>query len=299
MEFIRGFSPAITDEFIRTSPLQRLESFAKIVGLQEYLQVLSQLRMVLVKVAIDRLLFDAPVHALDLSIRPRMIGLGQTMFNPMRLANFIELQLAFALRPRLMGKLRAVVGQDGMNLVGHGFDEPAQKSASGLAFRALMQLGEDKLGCSINGDKEIELAFIGAHMTDVQVKVADGICFEAFFLGCFAFGCGQPVDAMALEAAIQAGAGQMRDGLLQGVKAVIQGQQGLFAEGDDNAFLLLGQDSGAGIFGSHRQVMNGVAFFPFVDGLGIDAEALGQLVYALLTILYFSTGRLSRCGAWV
>ncbi len=30
-----------------------------------------------------------------------------------------------------------------------------------------------------------------------------------------------------------------------------------------------------------------------------DAEALGQLVYALLTILYFSTGRLSRCGAWV
>ena len=88
-------------------------------------------------------------------------------------------------------------------------------------------------------------------------------------------------------------------GLLQGVKAVIQGQAGLAAEGDDGGFLLRGQDGGAGILGSHRQVFNGVAFLPLGNSLGVDAIPLGQLHYALLTILYSSAGCLCRCGARV
>ncbi len=88
-------------------------------------------------------------------------------------------------------------------------------------------------------------------------------------------------------------------GLLQGVKAVIQGQEGLAAEGDDDGFLLRGQDGGAGILGSHRLVFNGVALLPLGNSLGVDAETLGQFIYALLTFLYFSAGRLCRCGAWV
>ena len=198
MKSFRCFSPAITDEFIGTSPLQGLQSFAKIVCLQEYLQVLTQLFIVLIKVTIDRIFFDASVGALDLSVGPRMIRFGQAMFNPARFTDFIELQLASAPRPRLMGKLCAIVGQDGVNLVGQGFNQPAQKSAGVLAFSSLTQFSEDKLRCPVNSHKEIELALIGVDMTDVQVKVTDGIFFEAFFLGWFAFGFRQPIDTMAL-----------------------------------------------------------------------------------------------------
>ncbi len=221
------------------------------------------------------------------------------MFNPLRLAYFIKGQLAFAPRPRLMGKLSAIVGQDGMNLVGYDFDQAAQEGASVLAFSALTQFSEDKLGCPVNGDKEIELALVSSDLAEVQMKVADGIVLEALLLGRFAFRFGQSVDAMPLEAAMQAGAGQMRYGLLQGVEAVIQGQQSLDTEGQDYIFLLLAQDGGSGILGTHRPVFDGGALLPFRDGFGVDAEALGQLGYALLTILDFSAGCLRRCGARV
>jgi len=221
VKFLWGFLPAITDVFIGTSALQGLEPFGKIVRLQEHLQVLSQFLMAAVKVAIDRHLFDAPVHAFDLPIRPRMIWFGQAMFNAMRFTYFIKLQLAFPPLPRLMGKLGAIVGQDGMNFVGNGCDQPVQESASVLAFRALEQFSKDKLGTAVNSHEEIELALLGSDLADVQVKVSDGVLFETLLCSRLAFRLGQAADAMPFETAMQCGAGQMRDGLLQGVKAVI------------------------------------------------------------------------------
>ena len=44
-----------------------------------------------------------------------------------------------------------------------------------------MQLGESKLGCSINGHEEMELTFLSAHLGDIDVEVADGISFEWLF----------------------------------------------------------------------------------------------------------------------
>jgi hypothetical protein len=43
---------------------------------------------------------------------------------------------------------------------------------------------------------------------------------------------------VALQAAVQGGAGELRDGGLQGVEAVVQRQQGVAAKGDDDRFLL-------------------------------------------------------------
>lgn len=296
---LRRFSPAITDEFVGTSSLQGLEPLGKIVGLQEYLQMLSQLIMAPVKVAMHRLFFDAAVHALDLPIRPRVIRFGQAMVNAMRYTNLIKFQLAFLLGPRLMRKLRAIVGQDRVDFVGDGFDQPAQKRAGVFAAGAFKQLSEGKLGCAVNSHKEIELALLGSNLADVQVKVADGVLFETLLLGPLAFGFGQAADAMALEAAMQGRPGQMRYRLLQGVKAVIQRQQCFAAEGNDDGFFLHGQDSRAWLFRTHRLVLDSVSPLPFGDRLGVDAEALGQFSYALLTILYFSAGCLCCCGARV
>lgn len=217
-----GLSPAIPDVLIGTSPLQSLEPLGKIVGLQKHLQMLSQLGMALVEVAIHRTFFDTAVHTLNLPICPRMIGFGQAMVNAMRFTYLIKFQLTFLLDPRLMRKLSAIVGQDGVDVVRDSFDQPAQKGASVFASRPFKQLGEGKLGSAVNGYKEIELALLGSDLADVQVKIADRVLFETFLLGRLALSFGQTADAMALEAAMQGRAGQMRHCLLQGVEAVIK-----------------------------------------------------------------------------
>ena len=42
---------------------------------------------------------------------------------------------------------------------------------------------------------------------------------------------------MPLEQPVQAGAGQVRDGCLQRIEAIIERQQGVLAEGDDQSLL--------------------------------------------------------------
>ena len=54
---------------------------------------------------------------------------------------------------------------------------------------------------------------------------------EAPLGGFVALNLGQAADAVTLQAAVQAGAGQMRDRGLQAVKAVVQRQQRVTAEG--------------------------------------------------------------------
>jgi hypothetical protein len=51
---------------------------------------------------------------------------------------------------------------------------------------------------------------------------------------------GQARDAVPLQAAVQGRAGELRDGGLQGVEAVVQQQQGVAVEGHDENFLLSG-----------------------------------------------------------
>lgn len=95
--------------------------------------------------------------------------------------------------------------------------------------------------------------------------------------------------------------------LYEGFKALTQLQvrlvevamHGLFFDrpkGNDHGFLLLGEDGRARLFRIHRQVLDRTALLPFCDRLRIDAVALGQLAYALLTILYLFAGRLCRSG---
>ena len=91
----------------------------------------------------------------------------------------------------------------------------------------------------------------------------------------------------------------MRDCHLQGVEAVIQWQQGVFAEGDNDGLLFDAQHRRMGILGASRQVLDRRALLPLGDSLLVDAVALGQNPQALLTMLYRSTDCLCRCGASV
>ena len=44
---------------------------------------------------------------------------------------------------------------------------------------------------------------------------------------------GQPADTVALEAAVQSGAGELRDRRLQGIEAIVERQERVAPEGDD------------------------------------------------------------------
>ena len=63
----------------------------------------------------------------------------------------------------------------------------------------------------------MQLAVIGAHFGNVDMEVADGIGFEGLLRFSFRFHVRQSGNAMALVEAMQAGAGQVRDRVLQGV----------------------------------------------------------------------------------
>ena len=70
------------------------------------------------------------------------------------------------------------------------------------------------------------------------MDVADGVAGEAPLGGLVALDLGQTADAVPLQAAMQAGTGQVRDGRLQAVKAVVQRQQRVTAEGHDDGLVL-------------------------------------------------------------
>ena len=106
--------------------------------------------------------------------------------------------------------------------------------------------GEGELGGPVDGHEEIELAFLGAHLGDVDVEVADRVALERLLGRLVAVDLRQPADAVALEAAMQGRAGQMRDRRLQGIEAIVERQQRMLAEGDDDRLLLGRQHRRAG-----------------------------------------------------
>jgi hypothetical protein len=140
------------------------------------------------------------------------------------------------------GEVGSVVGEDRMDLVRDGGDQAAQEIPGGPARHLLMQLDESELRGSIDCDKQVELAFRGSDFGDVEMKIADRVGLEPAFRRSFAFDLGQARDPMALKAAMQRRAGQMRESRLQSVEAVVERQQSMPSEGDHDRLLFNGQD---------------------------------------------------------
>ena len=153
-----------------------------------------------------------------------------------------------------IGELDAVIGEHGVDPVRDRLDQGFEKSRSGFDIGSLDELGEGELGGAVDGDEEVELALGGAHLGEIDVEVADGILFELLlFGGRRAVEIGQAADAVALEAAMQSGASELRNRGLQRIEAIVERQQGVFAESHDDGFLLGAQRGGARLR-PHRRV---------------------------------------------
>jgi hypothetical protein len=87
----------------------------------------------------------------------------------------------------------------------------------------LMQLGEGELGCSVDGNEQMELTLLGSDLGDIDVEEADGVAPEGH-LRLVAFHLRQSADAMPLQAPVQRRARQMRDRRLQRIEAIVARQ---------------------------------------------------------------------------
>jgi len=71
------FGPALTDGFVGGESAKCLEASAVVVGLHEQLEVRPERVVGGVVIPADGGLLERAVHALDLTVGPRMVGLGE------------------------------------------------------------------------------------------------------------------------------------------------------------------------------------------------------------------------------
>src|ERR1700683_1934418 len=115
--------------------------------------------------------------------------------------------------------------------IGDGGEQATQEISGGPPRDFLMQFDEGELRRPVDGDDEMELALSGSDLGEVDMEIADRIGLELVFRRSFAFDLRQSRDSMALEAAMQRRARQMRDRRLQCVEAVVERQAGMPPEG--------------------------------------------------------------------
>ena len=124
-----GFAcPDFADVFEGREALEGLETAAIIVGVDEVVEVGLELPVAIVMVAFDGGLLDRSVHPFDLAVGPRVLDLGEPVLDAVLAAAHVEHvghepgcgAIGVAWRE---GELEAVVGQDGVDLVGHGRDQ--------------------------------------------------------------------------------------------------------------------------------------------------------------------------------
>ncbi len=150
----------------------------------------AKLIVAVVMEAFDGGVLDRSVHALDLAVGPRVVGLGQTVLDPIRFADHVEAHrpgIGSIPVPGLVGELDAIIGQDRVDAVGNHFQQVLQKLPRRSPVGLLNQLGDRVLAGSVDGNEEIELTLGGLHFGDVHVKEPDGVALEALTLGFVSF----------------------------------------------------------------------------------------------------------------
>ncbi len=112
---------------------------------------------------------------------------------------------------RQVGELDAVVGQDGVDLIGHGFDQGLEEAGRCPGVGFLDELREGELGCPVDGHEEVEFPLFGSDLGDVDMKEADRVALELLPRRLLALDIRQAADAVALQAAMQRRTCQMRE----------------------------------------------------------------------------------------
>jgi hypothetical protein len=82
--------PTFDAVFIGRKSVEGFKPFGEVVGLQEVVEMLLQLRVSFVVIALDSSFLQRPVHAFNLAVWPRMARLGETRLDAMLLTGILE-----------------------------------------------------------------------------------------------------------------------------------------------------------------------------------------------------------------
>src|SRR5271155_2728956 len=101
-----------------------------------------------------------------MAVGPGMVGFGQAMFDATAKADPVEGMAAPAGGGAgavfgQVGELNSVIGQHGMDAIGHGSNQRFKEGGGSSHVGALDQLHEGELRGAVDGHEEIEFAFSG------------------------------------------------------------------------------------------------------------------------------------------
>lgn len=189
----------------------------------------AELFVVVIVEALDGGVLDRAVHPFDLAIGPGVPDLGEAVLDPVLFAAHVE-HVCYESCCRAVGVARregeldaprhclsdqwrsnGSIGEDGVDLVGNRLDQRDEEGRGGDPVGLFLQPEKGKFARAVNGYEEVELAFGGLHLSDVDVEVADRVALELLLRGDVARDLRQARDVMALQAAMQRRAAQMRD----------------------------------------------------------------------------------------
>ena len=101
---------------------------------------------------------------------------------------------------------------------------------------------------------------------------------------------------MALKEAMQGRTCEMENCILQGVKTIVQGQEGMLSKRHARRFFFDQKAPGAGVLGAHRQISRVITAPPLLHRLGIHAVLCCEFPETQSAFLYFFTNFLRRAG---
>ena len=117
-EASRVVGPRVADAFVGREPSKGLEPLGEIIRFQEGGEVFPELPVGVVVISPDSGVLEGAVHSFDLPVRPRMAGLGETMFDGVLAADAVKLVQPIASGwPRSarwdVAELHTIVGEHG------------------------------------------------------------------------------------------------------------------------------------------------------------------------------------------
>jgi hypothetical protein len=198
----------------------------------------------------DGRVLDGPVHPFDLPVGPRVIELREAMLDAMlgagevervgtegagsgeHLPNFLDAPAAMRRR-----EVKSIVREHRVDRVRHPLNQPPQKVRSNPRCGSFVQFGKGELADAIDSDEEIELALVRPDLREVDMNVPQRIGLE-YLPYARAFRVRETADAVALQKVMQRRPREVGNSRLEGVKAVIKGQERVPAKGEDQDLLL-------------------------------------------------------------
>ena len=150
-------------------PFESFESSGEVVCVDEVIEVNGPLFMAAVVEAMDSGFLDSSVHTFDLSVGLGMVGLGESVLDVMSQTYPIKEVSSPAGRGavavlRQIGELDAVVGEHGMDAIGHGCGQRLEERRNRLHIGLAHEFREDELAGAIDGHEQVQLAFRSAHL---------------------------------------------------------------------------------------------------------------------------------------